>query len=87
MPKGTDNPRVQEVTRGDKTFGVTLEGNKVPGMNRWGGEVTKIHQPPRTPRETPQPDAERRWRAGRSRKRRCAHRGARQREGEEGAHR
>ena len=35
-PRGTDNPGVEELPRGDKTSGVTPEGNRVPGADGRG---------------------------------------------------
>ena len=35
-PRGTNNPGVEEFPRGEKTFGVTLEGKRVLGTDRRG---------------------------------------------------
>ena len=36
LPRGTDAPGVEYLLLGDKTSGVTLEGNIVPGADGWG---------------------------------------------------
>ena len=36
LPRGTNNPGVEELSWGDNTFRMTLEGNRVPGADLWG---------------------------------------------------
>ena len=36
MPSGTDTPRVEELSQGDKTSKVTLESNGILGADRQG---------------------------------------------------
>ena len=84
LPRGTDTPGVEELPRGYKISGVTIKGDGVPGTDNGGREGKETPQPPVTPMGAMIPDAEKRWRADRSRRRRQLHHGARQKEREAG---